>query len=152
MVNDSRLNDFLPLENTPGHCINVILCHIQIFITCKVDRLVCDHRVFIEVSDQRLKQFLGYEQFIVCFLVHVASLWAPSILGVSRWHSIHAWLWVYREKLIFIHVNEGFHDGVCLCLQSTLTEWILSYLALKIVNEYSGYIFVIENLFSPKFL
>jgi len=83
VVNDSRLNDFLTLEDTPGHRVNVVLSHVQVLVTLLVDCLVSDHGVLCQEGNEGLNQFLRDEELIVGLLVNIASLRSPPILRVS---------------------------------------------------------------------
>jgi hypothetical protein len=65
VVNHRRLNDFLTLEDTPGHSIHVILGHVQPLVSLLIDGLIGDHWVLVQESDQRLNQLLGDEEFVV---------------------------------------------------------------------------------------
>jgi len=82
VVNDRRLNDFLTLENTPGHSIHVVLGHVQALVSLLIDGLIGNHGVLVQEGDQRLNQLLGDEEFVVCLLVNIACLRSPAILRV----------------------------------------------------------------------
>lgn len=54
VVNDCRLNDFLTLEDSPGHSIHIILGHVQPLVSLLINGLIGDHRILVEERDQRL--------------------------------------------------------------------------------------------------
>lgn len=92
MIDHSGLDDFLTFEDSPSDSIHIFLANIESVLALRVDGLVSDHIVLVEMGDQWVYQFLRNEELIICFLEHVAVLRTPTVLGIRALGSINLWL------------------------------------------------------------
>lgn len=83
MVDHSWLDHFLALEDSPCHCIHIVLHYIENLISSLINGLVGYHRELVKETYQRLQELFGNEKFIVCLLIYIAIFRSPAIFGVS---------------------------------------------------------------------
>ena len=54
VIHDSRLDDLLALEDSPGDSVDIILADIEMLDSFIVYCLVCYHREFVKICNQGL--------------------------------------------------------------------------------------------------
>ena len=95
MVNNSRLDDFFAGEYTPCYCIHVIIADILSDIIFNINCLISDHLVRVKMQHKGFQKLRRYEELIICLLVDIAMLGAPSVDWVGRQSSVYFWLRIY---------------------------------------------------------
>mmetsp|Transcript_7178 Transcript_7178/g.19236 ORF Transcript_7178/g.19236 Transcript_7178/m.19236 type:complete len:231 (-) Transcript_7178:178-870(-) len=119
-IHDGRLDNLRIWKHAPGNGIGARRLDIstQRCIWRRLNRVDGKRRMRETFAEQYVDNFSRCEKLKVCFLIHEATLGAPSMCRVARSHAIDAWLRVDGEDPAFVEPLERGNDACALGIES----------------------------------